>query len=133
MEKQNLNEIIKSSQVVVHKGRYAYLKTKERKIDNHFLISQDKDEITIVTEENNINKIKHEDIVKWFKLLEIKVSMPFIAKGFLAKVTKTIADKNLNVLIVSTFSKDYVLVKEETWETAVNSLKEVGFPIKIEN
>jgi len=131
MISQKLNEIIRKSEVVVHKGKYAYLKAKEKPEGEHFLISQDKDEITIVTEENNINEIKYEDSVKWFKLLEIKVSAPFVAKGFLAKVTKTIADKDLNILIISTFSKDYALVREETSETAINALKEAGFPVTI--
>jgi len=131
MEKQNLDEIIKSSQVIVHKERYAYVKTKEKTLGDHFLISQDRDEITIITEEKNLPKIDYEDSIKWFKLVEINVSAPFVAKGFLAKVTKTIADKNLNILVVSTFSKDYILVREETWETAVDSLKEAGFPVTI--
>ena len=56
--------------------------------------------------------------------------MPFVAKGFLAKVTNTIADKGLNVLIVSTFSNDYALVKEETHKIAIEVLKDIGFPIE---
>jgi len=132
MADQELSEIIKKSEAVMHKGRYAYLKAKEKSEGKHFLISQDKDEITVVTEEKNINEIEYEDSVKWFKLIEIKVSTPFVAKGFLAKVTKTIADKDLNVLIVSTFSKDYILIREEAWETAINALKEAGFPVAIE-
>jgi len=37
----------------------------------------------------------------------------------------------LNV-VVSTFSKDYVLVREETYEVAVEALKKVGFPVAVE-
>lgn len=128
--KKALDEVIKSSQVIVHKGRYAYLKSKNNELGNHFLVSQDKDEITIITEENNLPNENYEKDVKWFKLIEIQVSMPFVAKGFLAKITKTIADKDLNVLVVSTFSKDYILVREETANIAINALKEVGFPVK---
>lgn len=131
MENQNLDEVIKSSKVIVHKGRYAYLKAKEDEINNHFLISKDEDEVTVVTEEKNVPNTKYEKDVKWFKLIEIRVSMPFITKGFLAKVTKTIADQDLNVLVVSTFSKDYILVREETYEIAVKALKKVGFPVEI--
>lgn len=128
---QNLNEIIKTSEVIIHEGRYAYLKAKEKPKGEHFMISQDKDEITVITEEKRISEIENDDSVKWFKLIEIKVSAPFIAKGFLAKVTKTIADKDLNVLMVSTFSKDYALVREETSKIAINALKEAGFPVKV--
>jgi len=124
-----LDETIKSSKVIVRRGRYAYLKAQETEINDHFLISKDNDEITVVTEEKNVSKTKYEKDVKWFKLIEIKVSLPFLAKGFLAKVTKTIADKDLIVLVVSTFSKDYILVREETYKIAVEALKEVGFSV----
>ena len=132
MENPTLNEVIKASPVVVHRGRYAYLKCQEKELKNHFLISQDKDEITIVTEEKNIANTKYEKDVKWFKLFEFKVSIPFLAPGFLAKVSKTIADKKLNILIVSTFSKDYALIREEDFKVAVKALEEVGFSIKVE-
>jgi hypothetical protein len=128
----SLDEVIKSSPVVVHKGRYAYLKTKEHELKDHFLISQDKDEITIVTEEENIKNTKYEKDVKWFKLFEFKVSIPFLAPGFLAKISKTMAEEGMNILIVSTFSKDYALIREENWKKAVDAFKKVGFNFKVE-
>jgi len=132
MENKDLNKVIKSSPVVIHKGRYAYLKSKEKGLNDHFLISQDKDEITIVTEEGNLHSLRYEEEVKWFKLFEFKVSMPFLAPGFLAKITETVADKGLNILIVSTFSKDYALIKEENFKTAMEALETVGFKIEVE-
>ena len=132
MENPTLDEVIKASPVLVHRGRYAYLKGNENELKNHFLISQDNDEITIVTEEKNIVKTKYEKEVKWFKLFEFKVSIPFLAPGFLAKISKTIADKKMNILIVSTFSKDYALIREEDFKVAVKALEEVGFSIKVE-
>ncbi|OGD67924.1 hypothetical protein A3F08_03510 [Candidatus Berkelbacteria bacterium RIFCSPHIGHO2_12_FULL_36_9] len=132
MENPTLNEVIKASPVLVHRGRYAYLKGQEKELKNHFLISQDNDEITIVTEEKNIANTKYEKDVKWFKLFEFKVSIPFLAPGFLAKISKTIADKKMNILLVSTFSKDYALIREEDFKVAVKALEEVGFSIKVE-
>ena len=117
---------------MVHKGRYAYLKGQEKEIKDHFLISQDKDEITIVTEEKNLANTEHEKEVKWFKLFEFKVSIPFLVPGFLAKISQTIADKGLNILLVSTFSKDYALIREEDFEISVKALEEIGFSVKVE-
>ncbi|MFH1972636.1 MAG: ACT domain-containing protein [archaeon] len=127
-----LDEVIKASPVIVHKGRYAYLQGEETEIKNHFLICKDETETTIVTEEGNLKNTKYEKDVKWFKLFEIKVSIPFLAPGFLAKISKTIADKGLNILVVSTFSRDYIMIREEKFEIAVEALKEVGFPVTIE-
>lgn len=126
-----LDKEIKNSEIIVHRGRFAYLKTTETEIGNHFLICRDQDEITVVTEEKNLESTKYSQDVKWFKLIEIKVATPFLAKGFLAKVSKTIADQDMNILIVSTFSKDYILLNEKDWQIGINALKEIGFQVEI--
>ena len=129
MQAMHLDEIISSSQAIVHEGRYAYLKALEAELGNHFLVARDADEITVVTAEENIANTRYEKDVKWFSLIEIRVSKPFLAKGFLAKITRAIADKDLNILVVSTFSKDYILIRDEHLETAVRALQELGFPV----
>ncbi len=132
-EKSSLNEVIRTSEAIVRRGRYAYLKAHaQTDLTNHFLISHDQDEITIVTEEANVAGTSFDEDVKWFKLIEIKVSLPFLATGFIASITKAIADCDLNVLVVSTFSKDYFLVREDSIDTAVSALRDLGFPITLE-
>ncbi len=127
----SLSHIIRNSALVVHSGRYAYLKVRNPPlIDEHFLISKDAEEITVVTRESNIRKIKAEKTVKWFKLLEVRTIAPFASKGLNAKVTSAIAAAGSIVLCISTFSKDYFLVPEENLTHAVNALKKVGFKTK---
>ncbi len=121
-----ISEVIKTSSIIIHSGRYIYLKTKDKNLNNHFFVSQDKDEISVVTEEKNLNSVKYSDSVGWFKLIEIKLSVPFL-QGFLSKVIKPIADAGYNTLIVSTFSKDYILTKEENIEEVINIFKQMGF------
>ena len=127
----SLDEEIKNSKIIVRRGRYAYLKAKEKPVGNHFLISEDQDEITVITEEKNITQVKYTEEVKWFKLLEIRTTHPFLVKGFLAKISKTIADAGLNILIISTFSKDYILIREEDERAAVQVLESIGFTIAL--
>jgi hypothetical protein len=92
-------------------------------------VARDEDEVTVVTEEANVGCIAYDSDVKWFSLIEIRVSLPFVAKGFLAAVTGAIAGKDLNNLVVSTFSKAYFLVREESLQTALGALEEFGFPV----
>ncbi len=133
MDNASLNDVIRSSRVVVRRGRYAYLKARaQTEFANHFLIARDQDEITIVTEEAYLPQTSFEEHVKWFKLIEIRVSQPFVAKGFISRITQASAERDLNVLVVSTFSKDYFLVREEAIEPAVTALRELGFPLSIE-
>ena len=124
-----VDEIVKESRVIVHKERYAFLKTNEIDLKNHFMVSQDADEITVITEEANVASTLHEKEEKWFKLIEIKVSTPFTA-GFIAKVTNIIASEGCNTLVVSTFSKDYILTGEEQIGIAVSALKKAGFSVE---
>ena len=45
-------------------------------------------------------------------------------------ISFAMADKKINLLIVSTFSKDYVFVREESANGAVAALKKTGFSVE---
>jgi len=130
MKEPNIEEVIREGKVIIHPGRYVYLKSKDNDLDGHFLVAQDMDEITVITEESNLSNVEYYESEKWFKLFEIKVSVPFLA-GFLSKVIKPIADAGYNTLIVSTFSKDYILTKEETFVEVAKILEKLGFQVEI--
>lgn len=126
---KNLEKIIKSSTYAVSKGRYVYAKVSKLPIKGkHFMISTDSDEITVVTEERNL---KYLDLMERNKenyaLIALNVSLPFYSVGFLASVSNEIAKKEMDVLIVSTYSKDYIMVKEENLTKTLYILKELGF------
>ena len=103
---------------------------REKTAGNYFLIAQDNDEITVVAEEKQLDGLAYESAVKWFKLIEFRVAKPFESTGFLAKIAQAIANRKMNLLIVSTFSKDYVFVREEKVNEAVPALKKAGFSVK---
>lgn len=126
---KGINKIIKQSSFIVHEGKYIYAKvSKAPRIDNHFLVSKDKDEITVVTEEKNLNELELIEKNKDFYLLiELKVSVPFYSVGFLATVSNAIAKEGMNILIVSTYSKDYILVRAEYIDKAIQGLISLGF------
>lgn len=123
-----LQEIIKSSTFETQDGIYFYCKVAGKPSGDHFLISQDKDEITVVTTED---KIKDLDLLQknkeTYKLIALNVSVPFYSVGFLAAVTDSIAKEGMNLLVVSTYSKDYILVKEEMLKKATEVLHNLGF------
>jgi len=129
METLSLDEVVRTSQVFVHQGRYAYLKVRQVGPGDHFLVASDADEITVVTEECNVSSTEYSASTQWFVLIEVRVSMPFVAKGFLARVTGLMADADLNVLVVSTYSKDYIMVREEGRDTAIAVLRQAEFPV----
>lgn len=125
----DIQKIIEQSKFVVHEGRFLYLKVKNAPdIDQHFLITKDADEITVITKEENLTNLevieKNKDI---YGLVELKVSLPFYSVGFLASVSSALAKEEMNILIVSTYSKDYILVKQDRLNDAVKTLITLGF------
>lgn len=124
-----LHEIIKSSNFTVYPGSYIYAKVDGApSLQDAFMLSRDNDETTAVFE---VSKIENFTIIEQNKdlrkLIEVTVSVPFYAVGFLAAITEAISAKGCNNLIVSTYSKDYVLVTEAQFEKARQALVDMGF------
>lgn len=125
---KKLQEIIKNSTFRIEDGTFLYAKVAKKPKGEHFLISQDKDEITVVTKEENLGELHLiERNKETYKLIALNVSVPFYAVGFLAEISSAIARAGMNILIVSTYSKDYILVKKDNEEKAVKVLKDLGF------
>ncbi len=129
----DLQEAIPKSIATVMRDTYVYVKTDiVEETDSHFMVSKDKDEITVITKKENIKNLKVLELVGDYKLIEFRPAVPFQTVGFLAKIAEVIANQGMNILIVSTFSKDYIMIKEEFCEKGLTALKNVGFPIKYE-
>ena len=126
---EELQKIIKTSTFDVQNGKYVYVRAKSApSLGDHFLITQDADEITVVTREENLYQL---DVVEknkdFYALIALNVSMPFYSVGFLATVSDAIVKQGMNILIVSTYSKDYILVREDFKDKTEAVLLELGF------
>ena len=129
---QSIEDIIRQSTFKVENGIFVYTKVKTLpKVGNHFLVSQDRYEITVVTLEENLKEL---DLIERnkeeYKLIALNVSVPFYAVGFLATVSNAIAKRGMNILIVSTYSRDYILIKKEKLQEARQVLTSLGFQEK---
>lgn len=129
----DIQEAILKSIATIMKDTYVYVKTNDlEKPDIHFMVSKDKDEITVITKKENVKGLNALEIVGDYKLIEFRPAVPFQTVGFLAKIAEVIANEGMNILIISTFSKDYIMIKEELCEKGILALKKVGFPIEYE-
>ena len=129
---EKLEEIIRRSSFEVIEGRFIYAKASAYPgEDIHFMVSRDNDEITVVTKAENLGKLrlieKNKEI---YALIALHVAVPFYSVGFLAAVANAIAGRGLDILIISTYSRDYILVKESESGEARTALKELGFQEK---
>ena len=125
-----LRKTINSSPYVLHPQRYTVLQVQEcSNPQPHFLVTHEAEEVTVITTEKQ-RALLQSDILQeqaGFQLIEFKMSTPFETPGFLAAIASKLASRHLNILLVSTFSKDWLLLKEEDLEAGLNSLHELGF------
>jgi hypothetical protein len=124
-------EMLGSSTYTILDKKYVYVTvSKEPAISNHFMISKDNDEITVVTEEKNLTSL---EVIKrnenLWRLISINMSIPFMA-GSLVTVNAACAKQGLNNLIISTFSKDYILIKDPQVEKVREVLQSFGIQEK---
>ena len=126
---QNLQPVIASSWFTIDPRTFVYASVQQiSDAEKHLMITRDGIEITIVTDVNNfplaggcvVNK------EKW-KLVNIRCGNPFYCIGFIAFITGSLANAGIDIVLVSSFSNDLVLVMEKDMDQAVHILKEIGF------
>jgi hypothetical protein len=125
----SLADVIRSSPVVVHRDEYVVAQVRavgER--HRHFAVFHDAIEQTVVTTTDGLSDC---DVIRLegpFALLEFRVAVPFEAPGFLTTICRALAEREINVLVYSTYSRDYVLVRKSDQPKSVEALGALGFP-----
>ncbi len=125
-----LERVIRSTQVQIASERFAFLSV-ERLPDptDHLMCFSCGDDKTVVTSESRIQDSDHLAIEAWFRLIEFRILTPFETLGFLAAIASALAAEGINLLIISTFPRDYVLVRDKDLKRATGSLQSLGFQI----
>ena len=86
--------------------------------------TSDENSLICLTEDVPKNMFKRED---GFKCFYIEGEMDFFLIGILAEITGVLADNGISVFAVSTYNTDYIFVKEENFDNALNALCNEGF------
>ena len=81
-----------------------------------FMIFRDKWEVTLLLDEIDFGTIRHavRDAKSKgnFRLLSFDVELDFSVVGFLAEVTKILAEAEISIVALSAFTRDHVLIKQ---------------------
>jgi hypothetical protein len=125
---ESLQDIIARSPVRVQPGRYSVARCASAPAGEFFMVSRDADEVTVIAEEGRLPSEVLE-VQGGYRLIELAIATPFEGVGFLAAASRAVAGAGLNVLIVSTYSKDYLLLKEESVAEGLAALAAAGFPV----
>ncbi|CAF1385312.1 unnamed protein product [Rotaria magnacalcarata] len=95
-----------------------------------YSITKTNDELSIITMDNNQlpKDIQCERNWKCFKLLG---PFPFDITGVLTSVLNPLAKADVGILAISTFDTDYVMVKDNNLQVAIDVLKQHGHTINV--
>lgn len=79
--------------------------------------------LVCITDEVPANVIQQDDGWKAFRIQGV---LDFSLIGILAKIAAALADNGISIFAVSTYNTDYVLMKKENYQKALDVLKALG-------
>lgn len=82
--------------------------------------------LVCITDEVPANVIQQDDGWKAFRIQGV---LNFSLIGILAKIAAAPADNGISIFAVSTYNTDYVLMKKENYQKALDVLKALGYMI----
>jgi hypothetical protein len=82
--------------------------------------------LVCITDEVPANVIQRDDGWKAFRIRGV---LDFSLIGILAKIAAALADNGISIFAVSTYNTDYVLMKKENYQKALDVLKALGYMI----
>ena len=90
-----------------------------------FAVIKDKNEVTAIFREGaDLQVICRE---KFFRIITFEARLPFELTGFLSYVSTLLANEDIPIFVISTYSTDHLLVREERLDKAVKVLQKNGF------
>lgn len=93
-----------------------------------FMIFKDKFETTLLLDEIDFSKIR--DAIKDaktegnFRLLTFDIELDFSVVGFLAEISRILAEAEISIVALSAFSRDHILIKQSDLSNALKVLGE---------
>jgi len=122
----------KNGKVYVWKETFAIMKAK-KPFANAFANIIDKNETTVIIKQSKYDGKNVIDIEKDWKILTFDMVLPFGLVGFLAKVSKVLADEKIPIFAVSAYSTDHILIKEKDLARARQRLEGLGCIVEENN
>lgn len=93
-----------------------------------FMILSDKYEVTLMLDEIDFGTIRYAirdaKIEGGFRLLTFDLILDFNVVGFLAEVSRILAEAEISIIALSAFSRDHILIKQDDLAKALKVLGE---------
>jgi uncharacterized protein len=119
----------KDAAVILDKRLFCIAKARKYSAEA-FTNIRDRNELTIIDEERKMNKESIIKIERDYKLLTFDMVLPFGMVGFIAQISKVLAEKKIPIFVISAYSTDHILVKKKYLKKTEAALKSLGFRIQ---
>jgi hypothetical protein len=93
-----------------------------------YSVTKTGEEISIVTDDRII--IQSENTEKGWKVIKILGILDFSLTGIIANIGKVLSDAEISVFAVSTYNTDYILIKEQNLDKAIEALTNNSYCFK---
>lgn len=91
-----------------------------------FMIFSDPYEITLILNRPDFDRIRHSiddsRVEHSFRLLTFTTELDFSVIGFMAEVSRILAEANVSICALSSFSRDHLLIRQTDLARALNAL-----------
>lgn len=95
-----------------------------------FATIRDDTETTVVVEEDEAASIDADEVESGWKRLTFEMDLPFELVGFLGTVATELANADISVFVISSYSTDHVFVKADDLDDAISQLERLGCTIQ---
>ncbi|MCP4322190.1 MAG: ACT domain-containing protein [Alteromonadales bacterium] len=86
-----------------------------------FFIAKTFDEVSIVLPQNIV--LDSDDVELNWQALEVVGPLAFTMTGILSNISTVLANEKISIFAISTFDTDYILVKQECIQPAIEALR----------
>jgi len=125
----NVEDYFQNGEVIVSKETFAVIKAKEV-IPGSYAVISDGREITAIIDQEHVDENLVEEIDRDWRIITFDMLLPLDLVGFIAKVAEALAEEGINILTLSAYSTEHILVKETDLQKAVDKLKKLGCRVK---
>jgi uncharacterized protein len=110
---------------MIWKDGYSVYKVHQQ-VSGSFATIADHTEITVIAKTGTVQKDSIFAEEAGWNILTFDMVLPFELVGFLAVVTKILADEKISVFALSSYSTDHILVKEKDLPKTIEKMAELG-------
>ena len=108
-------------------GRYFELLAKLPEVTGLVQMTRDGEEITLILPEEDWVRMAHffpeARLLDGRRLIQFKLVLDFSIVGFLAEVTRLLAEAGISIFAISTWRTDAILVPEESFDQAIRAIR----------